>query len=159
MTHTWSEGVAVADQTAAGVQGEPFEVRIEAGKIEELARALGSNHPAHRGSDAVAPPTFLTVQNLYEAWAGPGANPWQALDLDEVHEMHAGQEFVFHGPPPRAGTVLTARSRIESVTPKVARDGSRMTFAVMETEYRDERGVLVAVARCTGVETAAVSDD
>lgn len=148
----------MAEPAAAGVVGAPFEVRVEAGKIEEFARALGSDHASYRGSDAVVPPTFLTVQNFFEKWAGPQADPWQAVALDPERELHAGQEFVFHGPPPRAGAVLTARSRIESVTPRTSRDGSEMVFAVMVTDYHDERGVLVAEARCTGVETAAVPD-
>jgi hypothetical protein len=148
----------VADLAAAGTIGEPFEVRIDAGKIEELARALGSEHPAYRGADAVAPPTFLTVQNFWEKWAGPAADPWQGVGLDPERELHAGQEFVFHGPPPSAGMVLSARSRIESVRAKTGRDGGEMVFAVMVTEYRDESGRLVAEATCTGVETPPSTD-
>jgi len=68
--------------------------------------------------------------------------------------MHAEQEYVFHGPPPRAGTRLVCRSRIESVFHKEGRRGGRLTFAVMVTEFRDATtGALVAEARMTGVET------
>lgn len=148
----------MVELAAAGVVGAPFEVRIEAGKIEEFARALGSDHASYRGSDAVVPPTFLTVQNFFEKWAGPQADPWLQIALEPDRELHAGQEFVFHGPPLRAGAVLSARSRIESVTPRVGRDGSEMVFAVMVTEYHDQHGVLVAEARCTGVETGTASD-
>jgi hypothetical protein len=69
--------------------------------------------------------------------------------------MHAEQEYVFHGPPPRAGTRLVCRSRIESVFHKDGRRGGKLTFAVMVTEFRDATtGMLVAEARMTGVETA-----
>jgi len=68
--------------------------------------------------------------------------------------MHAEQEYVFHGPPPRAGTTLTAQSRITEIYQKQGRRGGTLTFAVMVTEYRDETGRLVAEARLTGVETA-----
>jgi hypothetical protein len=68
--------------------------------------------------------------------------------------MHAEQEYVFHGPPPRAGTRLSCRSRIERVFHKEGRRGGRLTFAVMVTEFRDAAtGRLVAEARMTGVET------
>ncbi len=149
----------MADLSAEGVFGSPFVVRIEAGKISEFAGAVGSEHPAHIGADAVVPPTFLTVQNFYEKWGGSEADPWQALKLNPERELHAGQEYVFHGPPPRAGDVLLAQSRIESVTRRRSAAGQDLVFAVMVTEYRDRTGALVAEARCTGVETGEATDD
>src|SRR5580658_7886815 len=83
----------------------------------------------------------------------PGANPWDRVKLDQRRGMHAEQEYVFHGPPPRAGTRLTCQSRIEDVYEKEGRRGGRLGFAVMVTEFRDEQGELVAEARMTGVET------
>jgi hypothetical protein len=68
--------------------------------------------------------------------------------------MHAEQEYVFHGPPPRAGATLTAQSRIDAVYQKQGRRGGVLTFAVLVTEFRDASGRLVAEARMTGVETA-----
>ena len=73
--------------------------------------------------------------------------------------MHAEQEFVFHGPPPRAGVRLTAQSRIERVFDKQGTRGGTLTFAVMLTEFRDEHGALVAEARMTGVETSQVPEE
>ena len=58
------------------------------------------------------------------------------------------------GPPPRAGTRLHAKSRIEQIYEKEGRRGGKLTFAVMVTEYRDASGKLVAESRLTGVETA-----
>lgn len=148
----------MVDLESAGRQGEPFPVRIEAGKVEEFADAVGSTDVAHRGREAVAPPTFLTVQNFFEKWAGPGADPWQQVDLDPLRELHAAQEFVFFGGPPAVGDELVARSRIESVTEHRSSAGRRLVFAVMVTEYRDAAGALVAEARCTGVELPEAAD-
>jgi hypothetical protein len=143
----------MANSAAVGTTGEPFLVRVERGKIMEFAAATQSRNPAYwQGEHPVAPPTFLTTQMFWQEWAGEGANPWQAVHLDQQRGMHAEQEYVFHGPPPRAGTTLTATSRIEDVYTKEGRRGGMLTFAVMVTEFRDEAGRLVAEARLTGVE-------
>lgn len=68
--------------------------------------------------------------------------------------MHAEQEYIFHGPPPRAGDRLVGSSRIERIYDKEGRKGGTLTFAVMVTEFRDAAGTLVAEARLTGVETS-----
>jgi hypothetical protein len=138
-----------------GTTGEPFAIHVERGKIMEFAAATRSRNPAYwEDEHPVAPPTFLTTQMFWQEWAGDGASPWRAVQLDQQRGMHAEQEYVFHGPPPRAGTTLTATSRIEDVYRKEGRRGGTLTFAVMVTEFRDENGRLVAVARLTGVETA-----
>jgi hypothetical protein len=87
-------------------------------------------------------------------WEPEGANPWHRVGMDQQRGLHAEQEFIFHGPPPRAGSVLTARSRIAEIYEKSGRRGGTMTFATMVTEFRDPSGRLVAEAILTGVETA-----
>ena len=144
----------MADETATGAEGTPFELCVERGKIREFARATHSTHPSYwKEEHPVSPPTFLTTMFFWEEQA-PGCNPWHLVRLDPKRGMHAEQEYVFFGPPPRAGTVLDCRSRIESVFHKEGRRGGRLTFAVMVTEFRDRAtGSLVAEARMTGVET------
>ena len=66
--------------------------------------------------------------------------------------MHAEQEYIFHGPPPRAGQRLWATSTIQDITEKRRRSGHHLIFVKMVTEYRDEEGTLVAEAILTGVE-------
>ncbi|WP_432993651.1 FAS1-like dehydratase domain-containing protein [Dactylosporangium sp. CA-233914] len=140
----------MVDDSAAGRVGEPFTLDVERGKIREFARATRSANPSYLDAeDPVVPPTFLTTAFFWQH--GP-ADPWQAVRMDQHKGLHAEQEFVFHGPPPRAGTRLTGVSRIESVTRKEGRSGP-LAFAVMVTEFRDETGRLVATARLTGVET------
>jgi N-terminal half of MaoC dehydratase len=147
----------MANSAALGMTGKPFPVCIERGKIMEFAAATRSANPAYWADvHPVAPPTFLTTQMFWQEWAGQEANPWQAVEFDQKRGMHAEQEYVFHGPPPRAGTVLVAQSRIAEIYTREGRRGGTLTFAVMVTEYRDETGRLVAEARLTGVETARV---
>jgi hypothetical protein len=143
----------MVDKTALGKVGAPFVMEVERGKIHELARAIRAVHPAYFTERPVVPPTFLTTMFFWEELV-PGANPWHEVKMDQQRGMHAEQEYVFHGPPPRAGTRLFAQSRIAEIYEKEGRRGGSLTFAVMVTEFRDESGRLVAEARLTGVETA-----
>lgn len=147
----------MANFAALGTEGAPFSVRIEQGKIKEFAAATRSENPAYWADERpVIPPTFLTTQMFWQEWAGEGAGAWAAVELDQQRGMHAEQEYVFHGPPPRAGTSLTARSRITEIYTKQGRRGGTLTFACMVTEFRDESGRLVAESKLTGVETSQV---
>lgn len=143
------------DYSALNQTGTPFEMRIETGKVREFARAVhAEDQPAYMTTDApVIPPTFLTSQFFWEERV-PDSNPWHRVLLDPQRGMHAEQEYIFHGPPPKAGTRLTCTSRIAEMYEKEGKRGGKLGFAVMVTEFRDESGRLVAEARMTGVETA-----
>jgi hypothetical protein len=144
----------MVDVAALGRAGEPFDMEIERGKIREFARATFSANSSYLDDpDPVVPPTFLTTMGF---WSNPDSDPWAEVRMDQSRGLHAEQEYIFHGPPPRAGTRLTATSRIESVTSKPGRRGGELIFVVMVTEFRDPSGTLVAEARLTGVETAAL---
>jgi hypothetical protein len=67
--------------------------------------------------------------------------------------LHGEQEFVFPGPPPAAGTELTAEARIDRVFEKEGKRGGTMTFVEVVTEYRDGSGAIVAESRSTVIET------
>ena len=139
------------DRDAVGAEGVPFEMIIERGKIAEFAEAIKAASPAHHGPDAVVPSTFLTTQFFWEERV-PGANPWHLAGMSQERGMHAEQEYVFHGPPPRAGERLRASSRITEITEKTSRSGTVLVFVKMVTEFRDEAGTLRAEAILTGVE-------
>ena len=132
-----------------GSRGTEYEMVVERGKIREFAAAMQSDDPAYAGPDAVVPPTFLISGAL---WAPEGARV--DVGFDRARLLHGEQEFVFHGPPPRAGQVLTVADRIEERYEKPGRKGGMMRFAVMVTEYRDSDGTLVAEGRATLIETA-----
>ena len=133
----------------AGTRGTEYEMVVERGKIAEFAAAMQSQNPAYAGPAAVAPPTFLISSAL---WAPEGA----AVDhgFDRRRLLHGEQEFIFHGPPPRAGQALTVSDQIVDRYEKPGKRGGMMRFAVVVTEYRGEDGALVAEARKTLIETA-----
>lgn len=142
----------MVDSAALGRTGEPFPMDIERGKVREFARATRSENPDYLSDpEPVIPPTFLTIAAF---WATGDSSPWDAVKMDQSRGLHAEQEYIFHGPPPRAGTRLVAQSRITEIYEKEGRRGGAMTFVVMVTEFRDPSGRLVAQARLTGVETA-----
>lgn len=143
----------MVDKTAKGAVGAPFELDVERGKIREFARATRSDHPAYfTGENPVCPPTFLATQLAWEEYV-PGANPWHLVNMDQRRGMHAEQEYIYHGPLPRAGDRLIAQSKVTDIYEKEGKRGGKLTFAVMVTEFRDLSGRLVAEARLTGVET------
>jgi hypothetical protein len=139
---------------ALGAEGTPFELDVERGKIGEFARAVRSSHPDHfTGEHPVIPPTFLTTQFFWEERVA-GANPWDLVEMSQQRGMHAEQEYVFHGPPPRAGERLFCRSRITELYDKPSKSAGVLTFVKMVTEFRDAEGTLRAEAILTGVETS-----
>jgi hypothetical protein len=73
------------------------------------------------------------------------------MDLRRL--LHGGQEYVFHGPPPAAGSELSVQTRVDEIYEKEGKRGGVMTFVVTVTEFRDAAGILVAEARSTAIET------
>lgn len=140
----------MVDRAALGAVGSPFELEVERGKIREFARATFSDNAAYYADPAVAPPTFLTTAAF---WAEGDADTWSRVQMDQRRGLHAEQEFVFHGPPPRSGQRLVGTSVIKEIYDRQGRKGGTLTFVVMVTEFRDADGRLVAEARLTGVET------
>ena len=132
-----------------GTRGPDYEMVVERGKIAEFAAAMQSQNPAYAGPGAIVPPTFLMSSSL---WAPEGA----AADVgfDRRRLLHGEQEFIFHGPPPRAGQVLKVSEQVVDRYEKPGKRGGVMSFAVVVTEYRGEDGTLVAEARKTLIETA-----
>jgi hypothetical protein len=130
--------------------GPPFEVCLERGKIREFAAAMQSDNPAYQGDHAVIPPTFLTTA---AQWAPPGARAQHGFERARL--LHGEQEYIFHGPLPRAGQVLQARECVGQRYEKEGKRGGTMRFAVLVTEFRDDSGALVAEARSTLIERAA----
>ena len=141
----------------AGNAGAPFRIVVEEGKIREFARATKSANPAYLPDgcpQSVSPVTFLACSAL---WAGPRNSPWGDARLDWGRVLHGEQEFNFPGPPPAAGAVLTAQTRIERISEKHGRRGGTMHLAELVTEYRDESGALVAESRATVIETGSTA--
>jgi hypothetical protein len=135
-----------------GVIAAPFEIDVDRGKIREFARALMSTDAAYlEGREPLSPPTFLITSRI---WQEPENSVWTGVDRDLRRVLHGEQEFLFYGEPPRAGSRLIARERIDSVFTKQGRRGGEMTFTVIVTEFRDENDRLVAESRMTQIATA-----
>jgi hypothetical protein len=141
-------------ESLEGRQGEPFRMVVELGKIREFARATKSTNPEYDGAPGdtpVCPGTFL-ISSVF--WQTPESNPWAGIERNYERILHGEQEFIFHGEPPRAGTVLTGQTRIDRVYTKEGKRGGTMTFTEQVTEFRDADGNLVAESRGTSIETS-----
>lgn len=142
------------DASAVGVPCEPFTMLVEVGKIREFARSVNSTNPAYLdGWSPVSPPTFLAAASF---WMERQNSPMLQASLNFERVLNGAQEFVFHGPPPRAGARLVGTGRIDKVYQKTGRRGGVMTFVDVVCEYVDEAGDPVAEVRSTVIETADV---
>jgi hypothetical protein len=141
----------MVDASAVGTTDEPFQMTVERGKVREFARATMSDNPEYL-EDPVPPiePTFLTSVSF---WTPAGRSVFSKVKMDLRRVLHGGQEYTFHGPPPRAGQDLTVQTRVAEVYEKEGKRGGTMTFVVTVTEFRDEDDNLVAEARSTAIET------
>ena len=129
-----------------------YEFPIDYSKVREFARAVQSDNPAHQSKDAVIPPTMLTSGRMI--WEPAEQSGFRKLGFDRRRILHGEEEYVFHGPLPRAGQTLTAETRIGETFTKPGKRGGEMTFAKMITEFRDETGRLVAEQNSTIIQTA-----
>ena len=146
------------DTSVEGNTGKPYRMVAEEGKIREFARATKSTNPAYGADGSVpstSPVTFLASSMF---WQGPGSSPWEHVPLNWERILHGEQEFVFPGPPPAPGTILSAQARIDRVYEKEGKRGGTMTFAEMVTEFCDEAGNVVAESRSTVIETSKPSE-
>lgn len=129
-----------------------YEFPIDYSKVQEFARAVHAEQADHAGRDAVIPPTMLTSGRMI--WEPQEQSGFRKLGFDRRRILHGEEEFVYHGPLPRAGETLIAKTRIGETFTKPGKRGGEMTFAKMITEFRDESGRLVAEQNSTIIQTA-----
>ena len=147
----------MADTSLVGERGTPREMLVERSKIREFATACMTDNPAYLDDhEPVSEPTFLTTKNF---WGRGGDSPVSRLGIDFRRLLHGGDEFTFHGPPPRAGTVLTFTTRIADAYEKEGKRGGTMTFYELVTEFVDESGTLVAEEKTTMIITGKATTD
>ena len=140
-----------------GMTDEPTTIPIERGKIREFARACLDDNPDYtEATDPPVPPTFLTVRNF---WMNAGTSPLARVGLDLRRLLHGGEEYVFHGPPPRAGEDLTFQTRVDAIYEKEGKRGGSMTFVETVTEFRDGSGQLRVECRSTAIETGRAPNE
>jgi len=141
-----------------GKQSEPVTMRVEFGKIREFARAIKDDNAIYfdeevgrrEAGGVMPPPTFSMTQAFWDSSEG---SLMRKLNFDLRRVLHGGQEFEYVKPI-YAGDVLTATARIAEVFKKPGKRGGEMTFAVLETEYKNQKAEVVLYARSTVIETA-----
>lgn len=140
------------------------DFHIEAGKVEEFARAIKEDNPAFRDDSAAAeqgfesipaPLTFTRVSTFprYRAVEGRGID----IGFREEYAIHGEQEYEYERPL-QVGDVLTGETTLVDVYQREGGRGGTMTFAVLETEYRDQADELVVTERATAIETGGAID-
>lgn len=143
---------------------------VEAGKVEEFARAVGDDNPAHRDEAAAseqghgaipAPLTFTRVARFprYQTYDDENAGEYMGFDfgLRREHALHGEQRYEFKRPV-YVGDTLTGTTNFEDVYQREGGRGGTMTFFELTTEYRDQDGDLVVTEHLTLIETAGDSE-
>ena len=130
---------------------------IERGKIREFATATGAARPAYMDDQrAPVPPTFLSTvvfwRPIGETVRSPEvlracAEAGVTADLGTLLSLE--QEYVYHGPPPRAGETLRTAERLGDIRVKRTRDGRAMVIIRFTVDFHDERGGLRAECNYT----------
>jgi len=143
-------------------------LEVEAGKVEEFARAVYDDNPAHRNEEAArdqgheripAPLTF-TRTAYFPRYRPDGVAELKPFDLgfDEGYIVHGTQEYEFHEPI-YVGDELTGEVELTDVYQREGSRGGQMTFAVFDIRYSNAEGDLLQVERQTLIETADAIDD
>ncbi len=151
------EGSLITDELRKliGVSSGPIIFKVEEGAIQRYAQAIGDPNPLYNDPDyasktrhgrLLAPPGFTgwpvkadrPTDKLFETLAKAGAPP-RVLD--------GGVEFEFIDPV-GAGDVLTATTRISSITERETRLGKTM-FTTVEITFVNQTGNVALKSRST----------
>jgi acyl dehydratase len=143
------------------------DLRVEAGKVEEFARSLRDDNPAYRdeaaanaqGFNAVPAPLTFTRTAYFPRYRPRGIdeNLGFNLGLRSEYIVHGKQEYEFERPV-TVGDVLTGTTTLVDIYQREGSRGGTMTFAVYETEFRDQEDELVCTERLTRIETGGAID-
>lgn len=148
----------MAHEDLLGLELEPYEMRVEHGKVVEFATAVLADDPVHVDiaaasaagyDDVVATPTFSAASSH---WA-PRDRARNPMGLDFRRVLAGGNEWEYHRPVV-AGDVLTVAGKVVDVQHKAGRRGG-MTMIVLENTFRDPSGEVVLVNRSTIMELDA----
>jgi acyl dehydratase len=152
-----AEGSLITDELREliGVSSEPIIFKVEEGAIQRYAQAIGDPNPLYNDPDyasrtrygrLLAPPGFTgwpvkadrPTDKLFETLEKAGA-PSRVLD--------GGVEFEFIDPV-GAGDILTATTRIASITERETRLGKTM-FTTVEITFVNQTGNVALKSRST----------
>jgi len=163
-TQVMDQSMDELEESIGSSLGTVEGLRVEAGKVEEFARAIGSNDPVLLGtklppkaSAVPAPPTFTRTAVFPRYRPDDLADIQDAalgfdLGFDDEYRVHGEHEYEFERPL-FVGDTLTGESTLTDAYQRPGRGEEPLTFAVLETEYRDEEGERVLTERATFIET------
>ena len=123
---------------------------IERGKVREYATATAAARPAYLDDPrAPVPPTFLATVVFWtpvgETLRSPEvlracAEAGVPADLGSLLSLE--QEYVYQGPPPRAGETLTTAERLRDIRTNRTHDSRAMVIVRFTFSFHDERCAL-----------------
>jgi acyl dehydratase len=136
------------DESIIGLEGPVYDVDLERGRIRQFANSIYAFHPAyHKESKPVIPPTFLIMSGYFYGYIlarAPRDSAFGSIDEDFTTCADGGQEFVFHGPLPRAGDPLVASTHMHDFKERQGRRGGRLRIYVTCTQFHTPGGHHVA---------------
>ncbi|WP_336000730.1 FAS1-like dehydratase domain-containing protein [Halorientalis halophila] len=143
-------------------------LEVEAGKVAEFATALRDDNPIHhdpaaateQGFDAVPAPLTFTRTSYFPRYRPEGISGIQGFDLgfDEQYTVHGEQAYEYERPLV-VGDVLTGDTTVLDAFERDGQRGGTMTFAILETVFRDADDEPVVTAQSTVIETGGAIDD
>ena len=138
-----------------GLELTPYNFGVEAGKIRELANAIGDQNPVYHSLEAAkeagyegipVPLTFLQVIDSFGNEAGFEEN-MEKLHLNPLRVLHGEQEYEFLAAI-YAGDFLSVTSKIVQAESKFGASGG-MDIIIQQNQYINQKGVLVALSKST----------
>lgn len=142
-------------------------LHVEAGKVEEFARAIHEDDPvyrdgsvaARRGHDRVPAPLTFTRTSFFPRHRPEGVDAI-GLDLgfDLARTVHGAHEFTFERPA-YVGDTLTGTSTVVDIYRREGDRGGTMTFAEVATDYVDGAGTPVCTSTTTIIETGGIDPE
>lgn len=144
-------------------------LRVEAGKVAEFARAVRDDDPIHydadaaaaRGFDAVPAPLTFTRIGMFPRHQPDDLedDTYRGFDLGLYRErvVHGEQGYKYERPI-SVGDVLTGTTTLTDVFRREGSRGGEMTFFEFETAYTDATDDLVLTERFTVIETGGAID-
>ncbi|RNF38930.1 FAS1-like dehydratase domain-containing protein [Planococcus salinus] len=124
-----------------GTRFEDFTFRLEAGKIKELAQAIGDDNPDYLTGKKL-PPTIATVIDF---WGG-GESYGKLLDLDLEKVLHGGQKYEYILPL-YAGDDISVSTEVVDIQSKKGMD-----FYTVQRTYKNQKGEVAIKGYATIIE-------
>jgi len=137
---------------------------VEHGKVREYARATEAPWPGylddpHQPDPADVLATVVYWESLSSVFGLPEARTAFAehgIEADPTRLLSLEQEYLFPGPPPRAGDVLETSLRFDGASAREGRRGGRMVIVRFAVEFRSA-GELRAECRYTSAHLGAAA--